>query len=129
MEDNIIDRLKEYKGKIQNRIEKEMHNLVPKFKEYVREDHPEYPKHILIEGIWYRNTYGCENDRYYYFWIKKDIQFRHRYNLWEATALYYDDKHKWWYVYDKNKNQYAEFTSLDVEPQTEILEQLYNLLK
>lgn len=51
MEDNVIDRLKEYKEKIQNRIEKEMHNLVPKFKEYVRNDHPEYPKHILIEGM------------------------------------------------------------------------------
>lgn len=60
-----IEILKSQKENLQEVIYKELDNLTAMFKEYVVIEHPDYPKHIMIENIWYRNNYGCKDNMYY----------------------------------------------------------------
>ena len=123
-----IDKFKDLKENLRATIDEEMYNLVPKFKEYVAVDHPEYSKHVMIEGIWYRNNYGCEKDRYYYYYLPVDIYFKKHYSLWRTTAIFYDDKYQWWFIYDKDHNKATEFSELDTDTQIATLEQMYKFL-
>jgi hypothetical protein len=123
-----IDKIKLLKENIQDEILKEMDNLVPKLKEYVTVDHPNNSKYQIIENICTKINYGCEENRYYYYWLTGDIEFIYRYNLWRVSAIYYDNKHKLWYIYNKDKNNYAEFNELNICSQITILEKLYNIL-
>ena len=122
-----IDKFKNLKENLRTKIDEEMNNLVTKFKEYVVVDHPEYSKYVMIENIWYRNNYGCEQDRYYYY-LPVDIYFKKHYSLWRTTAIFYDDKYKWWFIYNKDHNNTTEFSELDTDTQIEILEQMFKLL-
>lgn len=123
-----IDKFKELIANIQEDIYNEMTNLIPKFKEYIAVDHPDNPKYVMIEDIWYRNNYGCEENRYYYYYLPVNIQFIHRFSLRRAFVIYYDDKDNWWYVYDKEHETYTEFNALDTDTQIKIFEILNNIL-
>ena len=123
-----IEILKSQKENLQEVIYKELDNLTEMFKEYVVIEHQDYPKHIMIENIWYRNNYGCKDNMYYY-WLPNDVFFVHRYSLWKSTAIYYDDNLNCWFVYNKEKENYTEFNSLDINSQIAILEQIYKFLK
>ena len=124
----IIEEFKELKRTIRDDIEIKMNNLVHKFKEYVAVDHSNDSKYQMIEGICTRINYGCENNRYYYYWLAPDIQFIVNNSLWRAYAIYYDDKHKLWCVYNKDKNDFAEFNEMDTDTQIKMLEQVYKIL-
>ena len=55
-----IETIKDLKRSLRKDIDKRIRGLVDKFKEYVSvDDHSGFPKHLIIEGVWHRNNYGC----------------------------------------------------------------------
>ncbi len=119
-----IEKIKDLKENLREVIDKEMRGLVRKFKDYVVVDHPDNSKYQIIEGVCTRINYGCEGNRYYYYWLAPDLEFIHLHSLWRVYAIYYDDKLKWWFVYNKDKHDCTEFNELDTDAQIKMLEML-----
>lgn len=123
-----IESIKVLKKSIHNEIAREMNRLIPKFKKYVSEEHSDNPKHVLIEGIWYRNNYGYDNNCYYCY-LSDFIQFIHINEIWQINVIFYNDKLNWWFVYDKEKEKYTEYNDLDTDSQIALLELLNKRLE
>ena len=121
---DYIEPIKDLRDRLREQIDKQMRSLVSKFKDYVVVNHPDNPKYQMIEGLCTRINYGCEGNRYYYYWLAPFVEFIHLHRLWSVYAIFYDDKLKWWFVYDKEKRAYTEFNELDTDAQIQMLELL-----
>lgn len=112
-----IEELKLLKKNLLNEIEREMMHLVSKFKEYVSVDHPDNPKHRMIEGICTRINYGVVDSepfwpteiplhggerKNYYCYLPNEVEFiiRNGYNKWRSNLIFYNDEIGAWYIYN-----------------------------
>ena len=133
------EKIKLLKENIREEIDKEMRSLVNKFKEYVTTEHPDNPKHVMIEGVWYRNNYGVVDSKpfwppeipldrgerkNYYCYLSDHVYFIHLYRIWRSNVIFYNDEIGGWYVYDSDNKQYIEFDGLDTDTQIKMLEML-----
>lgn len=134
-----IETIKDLKKNLREEIDKEMRSLVGKFKDYVTTEHPDNPKHIMIEGIWYRNNYGVVDSKpfwppeiplnrgerkNYYCYLSEYVQFIHRYRIWRSDVIFYNDEIGGWFVYDSENEKYTGFEELDTDAQIKMLEML-----
>lgn len=134
-----IETIKDLKKNLREEIDKEMRSLVGKFKDYVTTEHPDNPKHITIEGIWYRNNYGVVDSKpfwppeiplnrgerkNYYCYLSEYVQFIHRNRIWRSDVIFYNDEIGGWFVYDRENKKYTGFEELDTDAQIKMLEML-----
>ena len=123
-----IETIKDLKRSLRKDIDKRIRGLVDKFKEYVSvDDHAGFPKHLIIEGMWHRNNYGYKDGNYYCY-LPEFVEFIHRYKIWRTNIIVYNEKHNWWFVYNKEKKEQLEFDELDTDAQVKMLELLENRL-
>ena len=126
---NNIDTIKDVKYNLRKDIDKRIRGLVEKFKKFVSVDeHFGFPKHVMIEGIWYRNNYGCKDNNYYCY-LPEFVEFIHRYKIWRTNVIFYNEKADWWFIYDADKKKHIEFDTLDTDAQIKVLELLENRLE
>ncbi len=124
-----IETIKDLKRSLRKDIDKRIRGLVDKFKEYVSVDnHDGFPKHLIIEGMWYRNNYGYRNGNYYCY-LPEFVEFIHRYKIWRTNIIIYNENFNWWYVYNKETKEQLEFNELDTDAQIKMLELLENRLE
>lgn len=115
-----IDEVKLLKKNLLNEIEREMMHLVSKFKEYVSVDHPDNPKHMMIEGRCTRINYGVVDSepfwppeiplhggerKNYYCYLPNKVEFINRYNKWRSNLIFYNDEIGAWYVYNNDHSR------------------------
>jgi hypothetical protein len=126
---NSIETIKDQKRNLRKDIDKRMRGLVEKFKEYVSVDtHVGFPKHLMIEGIWYRNNFGYKDGNYYCY-LPEFVEFIHRYKIWKTDIIIYNENSNWWYVYNTETKKQLEFNELDTDAQIKMLELLENRLE
>ena len=124
-----IETIKDLKRSLRKDIDKRIWGLVDKFKEYVSVDnHAGFPKHLIIEGMWYRNNYGYRNGNYYCY-LPEFVEFIHRRKIWKTDIIIYNENFNWWYVYNKETKEQLEFNELDTDAQIKMLELLENRLE
>ena len=124
-----IETIKDLKRSLRKDIDKRIRGLVDKFKEYVSVDnHVGFPKHLMIEGMWYRNNFGYKDGNYYCY-LPEFVEFIHRYNIWRTNIIVYNEKLNWWFVYNTEKKERLEFDELDTDAQVKMLELLENRLE
>ena len=139
-----IETIKDLKKSLREEIDKEMMSLVGKFKDYVVVEHPDNPKPIMIEGVWYRNNYGVVDSqpfwppeiplnrgerKNYYCYLSEYVQFIHRYRIWRSDVIFYNDEIGGWFVYDRENKEYTGFEELDTDAQIEMLEMLKRFIE
>jgi hypothetical protein len=105
-----------------------MRRCVGIFKEFVIDDHDDYPKHVSIEGKYIRTQYGCEKDIYYYCFLPGRVQFIHEDNHWRSNLIFFNDKIKCWFVYDEGRKEYVAFEVIDTDAQIAFFRKLDELL-
>ena len=124
-----IETIKDLKRSLQKDIDKRIRGLVDKFKEYVSVDnHVGFPKHLMIEGMWYRNNFGYKDGNYYCY-LPEFVEFIHRYKIWKTDIIIYNENSNWWYVYNTETKKQLEFNELDTDAQIKMLELLENRLE
>ena len=124
-----IETIKDLKRSLRKDIDKRIRELVDKFKDYVSVDeHFGFPKHLMIEGIWYRNNYGYRDGNYYCY-LPEFVEFIHRYKIWRTDVIVYNENSNWWYVYNTETKKQLEFNELDTDAQIKMLELLENRLE
>ena len=115
-----IEAVKLLKKNLREEIDREMMRLVNKFKEYVSVDHPDNPKHTIIEGICTRINYGVvdsdsfwppeitlsggERKNYYCFLLNK-VEFINKHTKWRSNLIFYNDEIGAWYVYNNDHSR------------------------
>lgn len=139
-----IETIKDLKENLREEIDKEMRSLVGKFKDYVVVEHPDNPKPIMIEGVWYRNNYGVVDSKpfwppeiplnrgerkNYYCYLSDYVQFIHRYRIWRSDVIFYNDEIGGWFVYDRENKEYTGFEELDTDAQIKMLEMLKRFIE
>lgn len=105
-----------------------MRRYVDLFKKFVINDNYDYPKHVSIEGKYKRTQYGCEKDIYYYCFLPGRVQFIHEDSHWRSNLIFFNDKIKCWFVYDKDKKEYVTFEAMDTDSQIAFYSMLDELL-
>ena len=124
-----IETIKDLKRSLRKDIDKRIRGLVDKFKEYVSVDnHVGFPKHLMIEGMWYRNNYGYRNGNYYCY-LPEFVEFINRYKIWKTDIIIYNENSNWWYVYNTENKEQLEYNELDTDAQIKMLELLENRLE
>ena len=119
---------------IQEKIVLAMRRKVNWFKDFVNAEDGEYdyyPKYstiVSIEGERTRQTnYGCEKEKYYYCFLEGFVEFIYQNSYWKSNLIFYNDKIKCWFVYDKDKKERVTFEALDTDAQIAFLKKLSNL--
>lgn len=137
-----IDKIEVLTEIVRADIEKEMMNLVDKFKEYVSIDHSKYPKWSTNEsGVCTRINYGIEEsdypnlpvfenkiDKNYYCYLPNHVEFINGHKLLRSNLLFYNNKLNCWMVYDKSKNKVLDFNVIDTDSQVKFLKMIENIL-
>lgn len=123
-----VEKIKIFKDKLREKIQQEMNGLVGKFIDYVLIEHVNYQKYSMVDGICHRINYGIDGNKYFCY-LPETVEFIHRYNYWRTNAIYFNNNSNCWYLYNKDKKEFAEFNSLDTDTQIATLEILKNQLK
>lgn len=115
-----MEEIKLLKRNLRDEIYQEIMRLVNKFKEYVSVDHPENPKHTIIEGICVRINYGVVDSetfwpleiplnrgerKNYYCYLPNKVEFINQYSKWCSNLIFYNDEIGAWYVYNNDHSR------------------------
>ena len=138
MQEKDIVEISHLKEEVREKIVLAMRRRVEGFKGQVTDDDEksEHPLFLFVECKDYRveyhfvkdKDYGCKDDNYYYCFFPKVIQFSYQNSHWCSNCIFFDDKFKCWFVYDKDKNDFVTFEALDTESQIAFLRMLGNFL-
>ena len=109
---------------LQNEIKQKMDDLTEGFKSYTIGNHKNYPKHVMIEGVWYRNNYGRDQKENFYVYLPDFVKFMYQNKVWNCDVIYYNNNNKIWYVYDKEQKTYMLFNNMNIDSQIMMLEML-----
>ena len=123
-----MESIKYLRNDIQNVIKQKMADLTEGFKSYTIGDHKNYQKHVMIEGVWYRNNYGRDQNENFYVYLPDFVSFMYQNKVWNCDVIYYNDNNKIWYVYDKGLKTYMPFCNMNIDSQIMMLEMLIKRL-
>ena len=123
-----MESIKYLRNDIQNEIKQKMADLTEGFKSYTIGDHKNYQKHVMIEGVWYRNNYGRDQNENFYVYLPDFVSFMYQNKVWICDVIYYNDYNKIWYVYDKGLKTYMPFCNMNIDSQIMMLEMLIKRL-
>lgn len=119
-----MESIKYLRKNLQNEIKQKMADLTEGFKSYTIGDHKNYKKHVMIEGVWYRNNYGRDQNENFYIYLPDFVRFIYQNNDWNCDVIYYNGNNKIWYVYDKNQKKHIPFNNMNIDTQIMMLEML-----
>jgi hypothetical protein len=119
-----MESIKYLREDLQNEIEQKMADLTEGFKSYTIGDHKNYPKHVITDGVWYRNNYGRDQNENFYVYLPDFVTFIYKNKVWNCDVIYYNDNNKIWYVYDKEQKTYMPFNNMNIDSQIMMLEML-----
>lgn len=85
-------------------------------------------KDYRVEYKFVKDKHYGSKDNYYYCFFPKVVQFIYQNSHWHSDCIFFDDKFKCWFVYDKDKNDYVTFEALDTDTQIAFLRMLDNFL-
>lgn len=119
-----MESIKHLRKDLQNEIKQKMADLTEGFKSYTIGEHKDYPKHVMIDGVWYRNNYGRDQNENFYVYLPDFVRFMYQNKVWDCDVIYYNDNNKIWYVYDKKQKTYMPFNNMNIDSQIMMLEML-----
>lgn len=119
-----MESIKYLREDLQNEIEKKMADLTEGFKSYTIGDHKNYSKHVMLDGVWYRNNYGRDQNENFYIYLPNFVEFMYQNKVWNCDVIYYNDNNNVWYVYDKEQKTYMPFNNMNIDSQIMMLDLL-----
>lgn len=135
-----VDKIKLLKDNLREEIEKDMMNLVHKFKEYVRVDHDDNPKYEQGKYNVTRINYGIKKHIYpdipqslenveddnYYCYLPNSIKFIYNNKLLNTNLVFYNNKSNFWFVYNcdhfQKKFSLSKLDTLDLDIEENFVE-------
>lgn len=119
-----MESIKYLRKNLQNEIKQKMADLTEGFKSYTIGDHKDFQKHVMINGIWYRNNYGHDQNETFYLYLPEYVKFIHNNENWNCDVIYYNNNKDEWYIYDKKLSKYMPFCNMNIDSQIMMLEML-----
>ncbi len=119
-----MESIKYLRENLQNEIEQKMADLTEGFKSYTIGNHKNYTKHVMIDGVWYRNNYGRDQNENFYIYLPDFVKFIHNNENWNCDVIYYNNNKDVWYIYDKGLNKYMPFNNMNIDSQIMMLDLL-----
>lgn len=120
--------IRDLREKVREELVLAMRERVEWFKEYLTGKYKrkyEFPPY----GYYVKDKhYGCKDDFYYYCKLPEVVPFIYKNSLYHAEWIFFNDKFKCWFVYDKDKNEYVTFEALDTDSQIALFNMLFDFV-